>query len=159
MNILGIDPGNTKSAYVVYNTNEKIILEKGLIPNEELLDTLKYLCVVDDIHVYIEMVASYGMTVGKEVFDTCVWIGRFTQKLYDEGVTEVASVYRKEVKLILCNSLRAKDKHIHRACLDRLGKEKTKGIVHDMWSALAICLTVESMNNLEEWKTLKEKLP
>jgi hypothetical protein len=159
MNILGIDPGNTRSAYCVYNTDTQTILEYGIKENQGLLEDLKYLCVVDDVHVFIEMVASYGMTVGKEVFDTVFWIGRFYQKLKDEEINNVELIYRKEVKLVLCNDLRAKDKNIRQACLDRLGKEKCKGIAKDMWSALAICLTVESINNLHDWKLLKERLP
>lgn len=143
-NILGIDPGNTQSAYVVYNTDQQIILEKNIVPNQELLSSLKWLCVVEDVHVYIEMVASYGMAVGKEIFETVFWVGRYYQELTRENV-DVALIFRKEVKLAMCGSMRAKDKNIRQACLDILGKEKCKGVARDMWSALAICLTVESM--------------
>ena len=31
------------------------------------------------------MVACYGMPVGKEVFDTCIWIGRFIQEADELG--------------------------------------------------------------------------
>lgn len=155
MNILGIDPGNTRSAYVLYNTETQTIGMAGIEKNENLLTALEYYNNTD-VKPFIEMVASYGMTVGKEVFDTVFWIGRFYQILED---INPHLIYRKEVKLMLCNDLRAKDKNIRQACLDRIGKERCKGIAKDMWSALAICLTVESINNLQDWKLLKEKLP
>ena len=64
----------------------------------------------------LEMIASYGMAVGKEVFETCVWIGRFQQKW--RWPAEVRFVYRQDVKLHLCGSPRAKDANIRQALLD-----------------------------------------
>lgn len=157
MNILGIDPGNTQSAWVVYDTENKGIIVKGIEDNERLLGNLRYMNTLN-VKPFIEMVASYGMTVGKEVFDTVFWIGQFYREMVLAEMNP-SLIYRKEVKLILCNDLRAKDKNIRQACLDRLGKDRCKGIAKDMWSALAICLTVESINNLQDWKLLKEKLP
>jgi hypothetical protein len=83
MNILGIDPGNTQSALVLYDTEAQAITMAKIEKNEDLLLALTYF---EDttIKPFIEMVASYGMTVGKEVFETCVWIGRFFQTL--EGI-------------------------------------------------------------------------
>ena len=40
------------------------------------------------------MIASYGMPVGKEVFDTCVWIGKFAEA---SGMKE-SYIYRKDEK-------------------------------------------------------------
>jgi hypothetical protein len=157
MNILGIDPGNTQSAWVVYDTENKGIIVKGIEDNERLLGNLRYMSTLN-VKPFIEMVASYGMTVGKEVFDTVFWIGQFYREMVLAEMNP-SLIYRKEVKLILCNDLRAKDKNIRQACLDRLGKDRCKGIAKDIWSALAICLTVESINNLQDWKLLKEKLP
>jgi hypothetical protein len=153
MNILGIDPGNTQSALVLYDTEAQAITMAKIEKNEDLLLALTYF---EDttIKPFIEMVASYGMTVGKEVFETCVWIGRFFQTL--EGINPQL-IYRKEVKLTLCNSMRAKDTNIRQACIDILGKEKTKGIKKDMWSALAICLTVAS-NFAENRSTIEKKV-
>lgn len=75
--------------------------------------------------VIIEMVASYGMPVGKEVFDTCVWIGRFKQRALSEG-KEVEYIYRKDEKMNICHSMKAKDSNIRQALIDRFGVVGTK---------------------------------
>ena len=75
--------------------------------------------------VVIEMIASYGMAVGKEVFDTCVWIGRFKQ-IANSLEIDVEYIYRKEEKMNLCHSMRAKDSNIRQALIDRFGVVGTK---------------------------------
>jgi hypothetical protein len=66
----------------------------------------------------VEMIASYGMAVGASVFDTCIWIGRFVQA-WDPRPH--ALVYRRDVKLHLCGSARAKDANVRQALLDLYG--------------------------------------
>lgn len=75
--------------------------------------------------VIIEMIASYGMAVGKEVFDTCVWIGRFKQISESQDI-EVEYIYRKDEKINICNSMKAKDSNIRQALIDRFGGVGTK---------------------------------
>lgn len=154
-NILAIDPGPELSAWLLYNADEQRVMRFGIIDNEELLRICKeYHSLRIQGEPYpeslaIEMVACYGMPVGKDVFETCVWIGRFVQAW--SGNYEL--VYRKDVKLYLCNSMRAKDSHIRQALIDRFGGSKRKaiglkatpgplyGIKKDLWSALAVAIT------------------
>ena len=141
MNVLTIDPGSEKSAYLVWN-GEKI-LERGILFNQQILA----LHFDFDINIIaIEFVASYGMAVGKEVFETVWWIGRFWQNFLLTGV-ELQRIYRREIKIYLCNSMKAKDSNIRQALIDRFepnlqGKERPKGILKgvskDEWSALAL---------------------
>ncbi len=139
MIILAIDPGPKKSAYVQFSKDEEIT-DKGIVDNKILVDTI---C---DLHfdlMAVEMIASYGMPVGKEVFETCVWIGRFVQMADHYGLrTEL--VYRKDVKMHLCNSVKAKDSNIRQALLDLLGKEKCKGVAKDIWAALGVAVTAQA---------------
>jgi hypothetical protein len=132
--ILAIDPGTVQSAFVCWDCHDKIIGAKGISANVEIL-TYTENSKVDT--VVIEMVASYGMPVGKEVFDTCVWIGRF----YQASPCPVHLIYRKDVKMHLCGNMRAKDGNIRQALIDLLGKETTKGVRKDEWSALALAIT------------------
>lgn len=77
----------------------------------------------------IEMIASYGMPVGKEVFETCVWIGRFIEDMKyipQDRITTTEYIYRKDEKMNLCHSMKAKDSNIRQALIDRFGVVGTK---------------------------------
>ena len=140
MRILGIDPANVQSAFVIWDTTTETILEKGIVENEQFLSTL-----VVDFSTYCdkivcEMIACYGMPVGKTVFETCLWIGRFTDS------TDIL-VYRKDIMMHFCHSARGKDSNIRQALIDRFGVPGTKkapgklyGVSKDIWSALAVAV-------------------
>ncbi|MDZ4345722.1 MAG: hypothetical protein U1E51_25185, partial [Candidatus Binatia bacterium] len=96
MRIIGVDPGPARSAYVVLMDGN--IIEKGTLPNEALPSVFKRDTLFGTLAV--EMIASYGMPVGKEVFETCVWIGRFVELWGGH----FKFIYRRDVKLHLCNS-------------------------------------------------------
>ena len=104
----------------------------------------------------IEMIASYGMPVGKEVFDTCVWIGRFIQQAKEVGKA-YQYIYRKDEKMNICNSMKAKDSNIRQALIDRFGEVGTKknqgwfyGFKADVWSAYAVGITYIDMKKRGE---------
>jgi hypothetical protein len=114
--------------------------------NEELLGILNKLYMPE--YVAIEMIASYGMAVGKEVFETCVWIGRFRQALENNSVQNLKFIYRKDEKMNLCHSMKAKDSNIRQALIDRFGEVGTKkkpgwfyGVSKDVWAAIAVGVT------------------
>lgn len=149
MKLLAIDPGPERSAFVVYN--EPRVYEKGIVDNHDLLQVVMP-SLFDVDRLVIEMIASYGMPVGREVFDTCVWIGRFVQRWAEGTGYSTALLYRKDVKLHLCGQARAKDSHVRTALLDRyggkakaIGKKSDQGhlygISKDVWSALAVAVT------------------
>lgn len=143
--ILAIDPGSEESAYVLCQGSR--LAEFGKVENQVLLDRLPYWR-VEAGHMAVEMIASYGMPVGREVFETCVWIGRFVQAW--EG--PCTRVYRKDVKLHLCGQPRAKDANVRHALLDRWGGKAAAvgkkacpgplyGVSADVWQALAVAVT------------------
>lgn len=149
MAIFAIDPGNVESAYAIIEMPEFRLVEYGKMANEDLLEIVKRTpwAVFD---LAIEMVASYGMPVGKDVFETCVWIGRFIQ----EAATKHHFVYRKDEKIHLCFDSRAKDSNIRQALIDRYAKFDFKngkgtkknpdtfyGVSKDVWQAIAVGVT------------------
>ena len=79
MKIIAIDPGNIESAYCVIDSKTYKPLEFNKIKNETLEVGFWNQNQYKIDKLVIEMIASYGMAVGKEVFDTCVWIGRFIE--------------------------------------------------------------------------------
>lgn len=150
MKILAIDPGNEYSAWCVLEEGRPVSYAKQ--PNVALLQRLRngFECGADLLAV--EMIASYGMAVGREVFETCLWIGRYLEAWESHG-GPYQLVYRREVKLFHCQSVRATDANIRAALLDRYGPGKGRavgkksspgplfGVTGDVWSALAVGLT------------------
>ena len=147
MRVLAIDPGPEESAYVIWDGDA--IDNAGKCLNLELL--YRILDNRDDCEVVIEMIASYGMPVGRETFETCVWIGRFIERA--EGGERLT---RGEVKMHLCHSMRAKDANVRQALIDRFGPPGTRkkpgltyGLAGDMWAAFALAVTwVDKQENM-----------
>ncbi len=147
MMILAIDPGNEYSAYCLVDKSTYKPIEFNKVKNDELLKIIKG-NLYDEL--IVEMVASYGIAVGQTVFETCVWIGRFIQACN----TNYHFIYRKEEKMNLCNSMRAKDSNIRQALIDRFGIVGTKknpgwfyGFKSDIWSAYAVAITFLDKEN------------
>lgn len=151
--IFAIDPGPTQSGWVVYDSGR--VVEGGVMLNEEMLTYLE--CQTRLCKLAIEMIASYGMAVGKEVFETCVWIGRFQQAWH--APEKVQKVYRRDVKLHLCGTSKAKDANIRQALIDlypatgggkcpQIGTKGQPGPLYGVsthvWPALAVAVTLEA---------------
>lgn len=154
MRILGIDPGTTESAWVIYDTEAKDLIDFAIQDNQEVREAVDLLCYE---LIVIEMIGSYGMPVGAEVFETCIWIGRFIEAC---GLPWHL-LKRGDIKLQLCNSRRAKDANVRQALLDRfpatgggktpqVGTKKQPGPLYGMkshlWSALAVAVAWWEVN-------------
>lgn len=148
MKILAIDPGNEYTGYVVVDADTRRPLRFDKTENSVLREQIVAGQFDDVDRVFIEMIASYGLAVGAEVFHTCVWIGRFVELLDHKPIKLVP---RQAVKLHHCHSPSAKDANISRALKDRFaagvpnhGKGSKSqpgwfyGFKADVWQAYAI---------------------
>lgn len=156
-NIIGIDPGSSESAYVVWDG--KKVIDKAKTPNHELLKLLKDSNSFQE--AVIEQIASYGMAVGETVFDTVFWTGRFAQALRDRNIP-TARLKRKEIVTHICNTPKAKDGNVIQALIDRFapttpnkgkGTKKDPGFFYgffkDIWQAFAVAVV---------WGDLRESM-
>ena len=154
--ILAIDPGNTESGYVVIDSTTCQPVDIGKIPNDSLRNRL-ILGLLDNVdRVAIEQIGHYGtgMPAGRDVFDTCRWIGRFEQIIEDRGVVPDL-VLRAKVKTHVCGTPKAKDSNITQALIDRFasgvgnhgkGSKADPGFFYgfkaDIWQAMALAVYV-----------------
>lgn len=168
---IGIDPGNKQTAIVsiddVLNVCDHMKLDNELI-RSALVDMMN-----GPAHLYtvgIECVACYGMAVGAEVFETAEWCGRIRGMLRPHQVSplNIYRVYRKQVKMHLCGSTKAKDANIRQALIDRyeptgggkcgqIGSKAQPGPLYgfakDKWAALAVAITTkENKDSLNLYK-------
>lgn len=153
--ILGIDPGNVMSAYVLLGEDFEITAFNK-VENEILLDAIHKNMFGWIDEVAIEMIGNFGMAVGKTVFDTCVFIGQLREAFSNADNPKVSYIYRKDEKMNLCNSMRAKDTNIRQALIDRFGIVGVKankgyfyGFKADMWSAMAVAVTYIDLKKVE----------
>ena len=159
--IIAIDPGTKETGIVVYAPVSQSVDWMGILPNPELRDMLVG---VNQGCIAIEMIASYGMPVGREVFETCVWIGRLIEAC-SLPPDRCRKVYRRQVKQQVCSSPRAKDGNVRQAIIDRYprsGGGKTPqigtkaqpgplyGMRSHMWAALGVGITAS-----EIWRDLE----
>lgn len=155
--VLAIDPGTRESAYVVYAPDERRPICHGIEDNAFLCELVRSNGVYA-AHMAIEQVASYGMAVGRDVFETVWWAGRLCQAWHgcDKHARRFTRIERRDIKLHLCGSSRAKDPNVRQALIDkfpatgggRLPQVGTKakpgplyGVKSHIWAALAVAVT------------------
>ena len=163
MKVFAIDPGNVKSAYCVIDSDSLRPLNFDIIDNDVLNVRLREEVYQEGDCAVIEMVESYGMSVGRDVFETVFWIGRFYETLKRRLTLNTYRVYRTEEKLHICQNRKAKDSNISRALIDRFAVHDMKngkgtkgnpdwfyGFKKDLWQAYAVGLTfIETILNQE----------
>ena len=147
--ILAIDPGPEKSGWAWLGSDHT---EGGIDWNcdvERMLIEGR-----GRFHLAIEWVESFGMPVGKDVFETVRQIGRF-ECVWGGNWMRVP---RKDVKRHICGSMKAKDANIRQALLDmypatgggkipQIGTKQKPGPLYGfrthMWAALAVAVTAQ----------------
>lgn len=147
MLVLAVDPGYRVSAFVLYDG--KVILSHGIEDNAQLLEDLagsqhQAVLVLEEMQLFA---SSFG--VGREVFDSVFWSGRFAQAWHPRAFERLL---RSKVRGHLGAS-KGGDSAVRASLIDRFGPYKetaigTKsekgplyGIRKDEWSALAIAVT------------------
>ena len=145
---IGLDPGTKESAVVIFSPDRNVVVDSFHVENEKLLLMLtNFTMGIASTVLVIEKIESMGMAVGAETMETIYWSGRFHQAFKGR----VERVTRRQVKLHLCGSMRAKDANIRQALLDKFGGKSAVGrkaspgplwgISAHKWSALAVAIT------------------
>lgn len=143
--LFAVDPGTDRSAWVLFEDGRPV--DYGTKDNPDMVRWLSLMDPDDKTVLVVEMIACYGQRVGREVFETCVQIGRMLQahRWLSHRIT------RKEVTGLVCPGVaKPNDASVRAALIDRYGPGKAKavgtkkapgplhGIKGDEWAALAV---------------------
>lgn len=163
--VTGIDPGPSQSAWVTLDGKD--VVEHGYMDSDKLADSMSCGKFRDQV-VACEMVASYGMPVGEDTFETVYWIGRFASCCLFGGARNFYRLYRKQdrefpsILMHMCKTNRAKDSNVRQAIIDlydpvgggktpQVGTSKARGPLYGIskhnWQAMAVAITCR--DNLE----------
>ena len=158
--ILSIDPGTTQTAYCFCNYDTLKPVSFGKVDNDVIMsDVLPQINDYAIECVAIEHIQGYGMAVGKEVFETCIFIGRMLERIaHIQRSVKILPIYRKDEKIAICGNLKANDTIIRHTLIDMFAKhdfKSGKGVKDnkdwfwdfkaDVWSAYAIAYTAKMM--------------
>lgn len=145
MNIVAIDPGPERSAILKWNGDR--VVNPMILNNGEIRDCVASMAVPEMLAV--EMIACYGMPVGAETFNTCLFIGQL-KEIWLQKLKPFQLVYRREVKMHFCGTMKAKDPNIRQALIDKFGPVGTRkspgklyGVSSHLWAALAVAVYVQ----------------
>lgn len=135
MRIIGVDPGQDKSGFVIYDTELEMVECAFHLENQVVLNALRGKdyrlsprASLDE--VAIEGIEPMGQVVGKSTFQTCVWCGRFQEAWEHWSGKKAEIVGRGDEKIVLCGTKTFVDlntgkrkaitnSHIRQALLDK----------------------------------------
>lgn len=148
--LLCLDPGSTKSAWIIYQPGHKQIINGfGIEENEKVARRISDMTLSFD-EVICERVSGfmggYGdqKSIGKDIIDTAIWIGRYWQAAeYSSKIFITMS--RKTIAAKLTGMAKYGDKEVRAALIKRFGEPGTikapgllYGVSRDLWAALGV---------------------
>lgn len=156
--IYGLDPGTRESALVALQ--DERVYYVAILSNAEMESELA--SVPEPPILACELIGHFGtgMHAGKDVFETCFWMGRFLAAW--GGPSRL--IDRRKIKAHLCGTVKAKDKNVRQALLDldrwpragggaipQVGTKDQPGPLYGMkthlWSALAVAVTYQDLGD------------
>lgn len=150
MVVTAIDPGYEQSAVLWLDLEQRALIGFQTARNADILAGLD--SSLGTSPLVLEQIESFGKPVGREVFETVFWAGRFYQAWDRHHADYVYLLSRRLVKTHLCRSASSTDAHVRQALLDRFGPGKAKAVglkrcpgplyrlSADGWSALALAV-------------------
>ena len=142
MNIIAIDPGHVETAVVQWNG--AVIHRAMFLSHAGVREFLRQEGKTSTL-VAIETVSSYGMPVGKEVFETVRETGRYIQICADNDIVTITPT-RQQVVVHLCRRMGG-DAQVRAAIIERYGQPGTKkepgvtyGLKRDLWQAFGVAV-------------------
>lgn len=158
ISVLALDPGPSKTAWVLYKADRSCNGYIAACGWDENLFVRKQLQHTEADVYACEMVSCMGMPVGREVFETVLWVGRYMEVLQSRN-RELVLLNRQQVKMQLCGNVRARDANIRCALLDRHGGRQARGtkkepgplygVTGHIWSALAVAVAYVELKQAE----------
>lgn len=166
MRTITIDPGSKQSGFVINDVDDMRVINHGIIDNNRLAGMIEMrheedVMLVEYSKAYV-MASKTASFFPQQVLDTAVWIGQFIQAFSGPDRINVEFVDRRDVKMYLCRSARAKDSHVTEAviaryeCRDMREAKGTKaapgplyGVKGDVWQALGVFITWRETNHPE----------
>jgi hypothetical protein len=150
--ILGIDPGPTASAFVLFDGVRP--LDHAHVENAHLLDFLtRRRFTSSEYLVVIEQLESFGaMTAiaAREVIGTAFWSGRFAQV-----AGEYELLPRKKIKRHLCGNIKAGNPQVRLALMQRFGGGFPVTFTDHKFAALAVAVTWWDLHENKEFEVLR----
>jgi hypothetical protein len=166
MILLAIDPGPTKSAYVLWDTEKHDFVRDddgksviGLAENHFVMGFVHEICTphqgvrfpLPEL-VAIETPQNYGNQMGRETLETLIFVGRLIEIVYRLQSTTTKLYARPSIKGQVGGR---NDSEIRSSLIMRYGAsrkgEKLEGVKNDIWAALALAVALEENAKLKEW--------
>lgn len=127
------------------------LLAFGKDANDQVLGMCRAGSVADGALWFDELVVEFpaprNQLAGVDLFETMYWVGRFEEA----SDLEPFRIDRKDVKMAVCGSPRARDSDIRKALIERWGGEEAAigkkadpgplfGVAGDVWAALGVAV-------------------
>ena len=113
---LCFDPGTFKTGWVIFDPHAETVLDAGWDKNDDAIEVTE--CMGFHDRIIMETFAAQGMPLGSSSLETVRFEGMLIERAAASRQIVVDRITRREIKLTLCGTSRAKDQNVRAALVD-----------------------------------------